>query len=60
MRDEFATYIEQFGCEVFLDHEEGEELAAYAKRLLEQLDFMIDRLQKQREALRKVLACHNG
>jgi len=33
MRDEFATYIEQFGCEVFLDHEEGEELAAYAKRL---------------------------
>jgi hypothetical protein len=32
-----------------------EELAAYAKRLLEQLDFMIDRLQKQREALRKVL-----
>jgi hypothetical protein len=36
--------------------EEGEDLAAYAKRLLEQLDFMIDRLQKQRKALRKVLA----
>jgi len=56
MRDELATYVEQIGCEVFLDREEGEELAAYAKRLLEQLDFMIDRLQKQREALRKVLA----
>ena len=56
MRDEFATYVKRIGCEVCLDREEGEDLAAYAKRLLEQLDFMIDRLQKQREALRKVLA----
>jgi hypothetical protein len=52
MRDEIAN-VEQIGCEVFLDREEGEELAAHAKRLLEQLDFMIDRPQKPRDCSRR-------
>jgi len=35
--------------------EEGEDLLAYAKRLLEQLDWMIDEQQKKCAALRKVI-----
>jgi len=46
----------QIRRELFLDRDDGEELAAYAMWLLEQLDFMVDRLDTQREGLRKVVA----
>jgi len=55
MREEFAVSVHQIGRELLLDREEGEDLLAYAKRLLEQLDWMIDEQQKKRAALRKVI-----
>src|SRR5262245_22774432 len=50
-----ASYVEQIGRELFLDREEGEELGAYASRLLQQLEFMIEQLDERREALRKAM-----
>jgi len=55
MREEFAVSVHQIGRELLLDREEGEDLLAYAKRLLEQLDWMIDEQQKKCAALRKVI-----
>jgi len=55
MREEFAVSVHQIGRELLLDRKEGEDLLAYAKRLLEQLEWMIDEQQKKRAELRKVI-----
>ena len=55
MGDDFAPYVAQLRNQLFLDRDEGEDLLAYAKRVLEQLDWMIDEQQKKREQLRKVV-----
>jgi hypothetical protein len=33
MREEFASYVEQIRRELFVEGDDGEDLAAYAKRL---------------------------